>query len=308
MNFHIPLFLTTFLFFAVGSDSFSLMGLPPHVEPNQSIEVAWTRQYSDMTRFAILEAPLPCARMQDCYYGTAEANTALEGRVELKFKDIEKTITLAAYDIGRGSVQDWMDGIASTNATPTSFYVYPTSVTIGRGTNNLVGPEGPDATLSQDTRTTSTFDSSTERSSIISSSYVNSEPAIPSQTIDPQSSSNSGKPGAGIIAGSVTGSVLILFLVLGWWYWRRKRMQKAVTRLSPFPYSAPDIVEKDLDEPGSIVHVGPLNLTGRRELGQTSSSVDLHLSLRVNMIARDLAELRMMADGSQEALPDYSSQ
>ncbi|KAJ8093837.1 hypothetical protein PM082_009700 [Marasmius tenuissimus] len=315
---YVPLILTIMLLFSLvgDSNSFSLSGVPSHVHPNDTIEVNWNRESNDnQTRFAILEYPPSPVGGENVLYGTQETPDAfMTGHVMLQFKEVEKNVTLAAYDIGTGSADEWMDRIGQNPTMPTPLCVHPTQIAVRRGTAELESQTSI-AAISSLSTTSSLETTSFSSSGMSSQTSVGSEPSsssltseIPAKSTQPTNGhdeSNSNKSSAGIIVGSVIGSflALILCLVLGLWYWRRKctHRHNGAGHLVPIPHSAPRVMEEGLDDSHSVVDI----TYEHREFGPLNPRVDEDLSMKVNLMAQDLAELRMMVDRSQDVLPEY---
>ena len=123
------------------------------------------------------------------------------------------------------------------------------------------------------------------------------------------------RPSPGIIAGAAVGIALALLicLVLRVWFCRRRRQNRTHSwepiyggKVEQVPISPPPS-ERDSDLELEEVHTDSSIPFDVSELPQSASSPDLALNARVDMMARDIAELRMMVDASREAPPEYRS-
>ncbi|KAK1216814.1 hypothetical protein PQX77_020547 [Marasmius sp. AFHP31] len=212
----------------------------------------------------------------------------------------------------------------------------PTSGTTRTTSDSTTVPtSGTSSDASSDAASdTSGITSAIASNSPAASSTLTETATQPPSTSNPiATSSNRDTVKARIIAGSVVGCIAaILVASLGLWYWRRKRMWEriqikrghwqpldddieTVSPSSQAPSSHPPTVSKKLSGETTNLPVrreaeGRNEETAETAESQATDQPNTNLSWRLDLMSRDLAELRRMVHnsrGEEESLPDYSS-
>ncbi|KAL0070362.1 hypothetical protein AAF712_002552 [Marasmius tenuissimus] len=149
-------------------------------------------------------------------------------------------------------------------------------------------------------------------------------PKPSSVPISGNSSPNNGN--TRIIVGSVVAVAAAILISLGFYCWRRRRKtndaeeayqrDEDVRALSPYTLAGPNpgFVPKERSGDVPVSYVVSRQAEDRRTSTPEHQGVDqpnMDVYLRLDMISRDLADLRQMmhdSRGVEESLPEYSSQ
>ncbi|KAJ8093847.1 hypothetical protein PM082_009711 [Marasmius tenuissimus] len=261
-------------------------------------------------------------------------------------ESLEAVIRASAPPIFKGPTPVTVRVQLANSQTPTSSSSPTTelsSVRISTASSSLSGTTTTEATtrdtastISDPTRVPPSDTSSNSTSTVTSDSPAASSTFTQSSnetqpTSEPiATSSNSDTVKTRIIAGSVVGSLAVIIIAsLGLWYWRRKRMWEriqikrghwqpldddveTVSPSSKAPSSRPPTVSKkpfdDIGNPATRREVE--GHEGETTESQATDQPNVDLSWRLDLMSRDLAELRRMVHnsrGEEESLPDYSS-
>ncbi|KAJ8093846.1 hypothetical protein PM082_009710 [Marasmius tenuissimus] len=299
------------------SASLNIEGLPTQATLNQTATVVWARKQEDPTTFALVVAPTLFTQEDVIWAGIVEEPVG--GTSTMSFtlsKDAGKTVTLAAYKYGPESFGDWkQEFMAGRSNSP--FFVYPTPIVIAAIGEQTISPSQI-ATISEGL--------ATDGSSANTSSQPSKTQSLPGP-ITGTSSSNFNTSKIRIIVGSVVGFSVVLFMLFGLWCWRRKHKRRRIqpertnhsvdedigTVSSPCPLlgSHPDTTfgRPSADVPASLVSQEIEDRGVEMRENQTAGHHTADVHLKLDMISRDLADLRRMmhhSRGTEELLPEYS--